>query len=153
MESYSGIFHELPNHFFYYTAKKFLQAAYSPRVANSFYSFTINRKQSAHSGKVHVECFNGGAFVQLHISVHNIVRKGDYAKHKFVNGADIVKTALVNIQTIPKYYYVTFQEGMSTEERCVPDIDAAKKRVIAKWNREHSTSPIAEPVNWYIKEV
>jgi hypothetical protein len=146
-------FHQLPNKFFYYVAKKFLAAAYSPQVAKSFYSFKISRRQSQESGKVRVECFNGGGFIQLSISKTGIVRTGVYGKHRRVNTGQIVSSALQKGDRIPKYYYVTFREGMTTEERCITDIEAAKKRIIERWNRQHSTSPIAEPLPWVINEI
>lgn len=140
-----------PNGYYYWIAKEFLKRAYSKKVSSSFYDFTIIKKGSF---KI-VECFNGGAFVGIHIHETHIKRSGHYSSHRPVNKVKLLAQAneLLLQDQIPKYYEIRFQSNISTDERCVTDIEKGKRDVIRNWNICHSTSRISEPIDWIIKEV
>ena len=142
---------ELPNKFFYYVAKEVLRQCYSKGVAESFYSFSIEKAGRFKKNNVKVKCFNGGAFISLFLSMEEIKKAGDYAKCKRYNGKQIVKKALENINLIPNYYTVEFSEGIDCNQRCVSDIEKAKLDCIRYWESSHSK--ITEPITWFIKEV
>lgn len=142
---------EMPNNFFYYVAKEVLSQCYSKQVANSFYDFEIIKKGRYKQGNVKVECFNGGAFVSLFISLKSIAKSGQYMKCKKYDSNSILKNALDNLESLPKYYRVSHGR-CSTDERCITDIEQAKERIKDCWQMTYSR-PLEEPIDWIIKEV
>ena len=141
--------YNLPNKFFYFVAKEYLKYAY-PKIHSCFLDFKIKRKKSS----VTITCFKGGGWVYLTISLFNgeyrIKRTGNYALHKKVNSAHLIKKALEIIDEIKDYYSIKFQENIATDVRCVSDIESGKKEVIRQWNYTHSQSKIEEPINWIV---
>lgn len=140
-------FKALPNRFFYFVSKQYLKYAY-PNAHTTFFDFEINRRAK---GKIRVKCFNGGAWVYLDFAFHNkawrIKRTGNYPKHNRVNSEHLIKKALSNIDNIPEYYSVRYQENISTYVRCVSNIEQGKKDVILQ------NPSVKEPVNWIIELV
>jgi len=98
---------EHPKEYYFALARLYLKLAYSPNIARSFSLYGMDIKKTKRG--LLVECFNGGAFVQVQFPIDGEIHStGDYRKHRKVSQKPLMSLSRQMIQSkkYPSFYFL-----------------------------------------------